>query len=481
MDDKVNPQATLAGLAQAVAQSAQEMSRENKELIEKNKALVLFRKIDDIILSKVTDLGQIAQQVVDTIVNELAFRAVVILLLGKKDNSLIRLVISRTDSITQAEVKLNQKLFGEKIPLTEEGNLIVKAVKTQRMQITHGLNNTLTPHFSDEQSKLAAETIGITASFVYPLVVREEVIGAMLVSINDAEGLSEFKNALIDRLAGIIGVAINNALLYQEIQGANVRLKEVDKLKDEFVSIASHELRTPLTAIDGLVSMILDGEYGAVNQDLKQPLEDVNTSSVRLIHLVNDMLNLSRIKAGRMKYTLSEFSIADVITEVVHLLQPISEQKGLQLTAANLDPVTVQGDSDKVKEVLNNLIGNSLKFTDKGSITVSTKADEDKIEVDVTDTGIGIAKEDQQKLFGEFAQLESGKGRPPGTGLGLHISREIVRKIGGDLWIKESDKGTRSTFAFSLPKSQSALAMRVKEEIEKEAQNNPDQKSDTIK
>ena len=465
MDGKINPQVTLAGLAQA----AQQMSKENKELIEKNRALALFRKIDDIILSKVTDLAQIAQQVADTIVNELAFKAVVILLLDKKDNSLARLAISRTDLIMQAEAKFNKELFGEKTPLTEEENLIVKAVKTKHMQITHGLNNTLIPHFSDGESKLAAEIIGITASFVYPLVVREDVIGAMLVSINDKEGLSQFKNDLIDRLAGVIGVAIDNALLYQEVQGANLRLKEVDKLKDEFVSIASHELRTPLSAIDGLVSMILSGEYGPVNKELESPLADINTSSARLINLVNDLLNLSRIAAGRMKYTLSDFLCSDVINETIQLLAPVAKQKNLLFVTTNLEESYIQGDADKVKEVLNNLIGNSLKFTDKGSITVSAKAFEDKVEVRVSDTGIGIAKEDQQKLFGQFQQLESGRGRPAGTGLGLHISKEMVRKMGGDLWIEKSEKGVGSTFVFSLPKSQSELAKKVKEEIEAEA------------
>ena len=229
--------------------------------------------------------------------------------------------------------------------------------------------------------------------------------------------------------------------------------KEVEKLKDEFVSIASHELRTPLTAIDGLISMVLDGEYGEVDKNLKQPLEDVNTSSARLIHLVNDLLNLSRIQAGRMKYTLSEFSIADVITETVQQLEPLFTKKGLRLTTERLKKVRVRGDSDKVKEVLNNLIGNSLKFTDKGGVTVSLKVTGDKVHIFVRDTGIGIAKKDQSKLFGNFQQLESGAGRPAGTGLGLHISKEMALKMGGDIWLEKSDSGKGSTFAFSIPKS----------------------------
>jgi signal transduction histidine kinase len=258
------------------------------------------------------------------------------------------------------------------------------------------------------------------------------------------------------------------------------REREIDKAKTEFVSLASHELRTPLTAIDGLVSMILEGEYGEVNNNLKQPLADVNISSERLIHLVNDLLNLSRIQAGKMKYILSDFPIADVIIEAVHLLQPLSEQKRLQLTTAKLESILVQGDLDKVKQVLNNLIGNSLKFTDKGNITISVKSEEDKINVYIADTGIGIAKEDQNKMFGKFEQLESAIGRPTGTGLGLHISREMTRKMGGELWLEKSEMGSGSTFAFSLPKAKSALAGKVKKEIGEEVKTNPDQKSDII-
>ena len=268
----------------------------------------------------------------------------------------------------------------------------------------------------------------------------------------------------------------SNISFFVGIERDITREKEIDRAKNEFVSLASHELRTPLTAIDGIVSMILGGEYGEVNENLKEPLEDVNTSSERLVHLVNDLLNLSRIQAGKMKYTLSDFPIADVIAEAIHLLQPLSAQKGLQLIAAKLERVIVQGDLDKVKEVLNNLIGNSLKFTDKGNISISAKVARDKAEVKITDTGIGISKEDQQKLFGQFQQLESGLGKPAGTGLGLHISREMTRKMGGELWIEESEVGVGSAFTFSLPVAKSQLAQKVKNEIEKDNNVSPEKK-----
>lgn len=260
------------------------------------------------------------------------------------------------------------------------------------------------------------------------------------------------------------GVPIGAVEVFRDI----TKEKEIDRMKTEFISLASHELRTPLTAIDGLVSMILDDEYGEVNSNLKRPLKDVATSSKRLMYLVNDLLDLSRIKAGRLKYTLSEFDIAPVISEVCELLKPIAEAKGITLSISQVNAAVVLADIDKVKQILNNLIGNSLKFTDKGSIMLSTKIDNDRAVILVTDTGIGIAKEDQGRLFGQFQQLKSSKGRPPGTGLGLYISKEMVRKMGGDLWLEKSEIGTGSTFAFSLPIAKSKLAQKIKDEIEAE-------------
>src|SRR3989344_1684623 len=269
----------------------EEIYKKNKDLAERNKTLSLLRKIDEIILSKVTDIQQTAQQVANTIVDELEYKLVAILLLDKKDDGVVKLALSQTDLVMQAEIKMNQSLFGVKISLLDENSLIIKAIKSQRMQLTHGLNDVLTPHFSAEQAKIAQQMIGITTSFIYPLIVRGEVIGAMVVSINDTDGLSDFKNDLIDRLAGVIGIAIDNALLYLAIQDANERLKGIDRLKDEFVSLASHELRTPMTIIKSYLWMLLEKEGGALSDKQKIYISRAYASTQRLIDLVNDMLN----------------------------------------------------------------------------------------------------------------------------------------------------------------------------------------------
>ncbi len=272
----------------------------------------------------------------------------------------------------------------------------------------------------------------------------------------------------------------NNVKFFVAIERDISQEKQLAKMKDEFLSVASHELRTPLTAIDGLIAMIREGEYGKVNKELQQPLADVNLASERLINLVNDLLSVSRIEAGRLKYNLTDCHVKNGINEVIRFLEVVAKEKGLTLKAGKIPDVSIQADKDKVRQILNNLIGNSLKFTDKGGITITAKEEGELLIIKVSDTGIGIKKEDQQKLFQKFEQLDSGKGRPAGTGLGLFISKQMCQKMGGDLWLAKSEFGKGSTFAFSMPKTGSKTAKQSAELINQEALSNPNQKADLI-
>lgn len=255
------------------------------------------------------------------------------------------------------------------------------------------------------------------------------------------------------------------------------RERQLERAKDEFLSIASHELRTPMGAIRAFVSMILAGDYGPVNNNLIDPLTDIKASAVRLVELVNDLLAVARIEAGRMQFNLTDFPITHPLEEVVHSLIPLGKEQGVPITVNAEADVSVQADLDKVKQVLINLIGNSLKFTDKGTITVSSHIKKDTVEITVADTGIGMTKVDQKKLFGKFVQIFSAQeGKPAGTGLGLYISRQIIRKMGGDLWLKESSPGTGSVFVFSLVCSGTLKARKAEREIRTEANLHPDQK-----
>lgn len=242
--------------------------------------------------------------------------------------------------------------------------------------------------------------------------------------------------------------------------------RELEKLKDEFVSLASHELRTPMTAIKGLISMIFEGDYGEINESLKEPLGDVATSTDRLIQLVNDILDVSRIEAGRTRFNIIDLQLSDLAAEIIQMFKPLTSKKNINLEIVGSVPLKVSADSDKVKQILINLINNALKFTDKGSITIAFRSDDQFAYISVVDSGIGISKEDQQKLFSKFTQVSSSQlGRPVGTGLGLYISKEFAIKMGGDLWIARSEPNMGTTFTFTLPLSNTDIAAEVAKKL----------------
>ncbi|HEX6461991.1 MAG TPA: porin PorA family protein [Candidatus Saccharimonadales bacterium] len=254
------------------------------------------------------------------------------------------------------------------------------------------------------------------------------------------------------------------------------RERELEKTKDEFLSIASHELRTPMGAVRANTAMMLDGDFGPVNKGLVDPLRDVHASSVRLVELINDLLSAARIEAGRMKFTLNEFDPADILKSTVRDLAPLASEKGLRLSFEG-ETAPIQADLNKLRQVLTNLIGNALKFTKDGAITVSGRLRDDMLEVAVTDTGIGIALAEQKRLFGKFSQIGSEEsGKPVGTGLGLYISRQMMRKMGGELWLQASRPDKGSTFKLSVPRAHTSSARKVKRAITQEAEEHTDQK-----
>lgn len=238
----------------------------------------------------------------------------------------------------------------------------------------------------------------------------------------------------------------------KDLQDANVKLQELDKLKDEFVSLASHELRTPMTAIRGSLSTILEGYAGDIPDKAREFLTAAYAENERLIRLVNNLLNISRIESGRLKFDFQPVDVNAMVEEVVTNLQITAAEKKIYLTHKLEEQLPkAQADEDKVKEVLINLIGNAIKHTYEGGITVTTQKKDDAIVVAIVDTGHGIAKEDHDLLFQKFSQIKTVyKKETGGTGLGLYISKKIINGHNGEIWF-ESEVGQGSTFYFSLP------------------------------
>jgi len=228
--------------------------------------------------------------------------------------------------------------------------------------------------------------------------------------------------------------------------------REIAVMKNEFVSMVSHELRTPLTSIKGYVDLIVDGEAGEINDIQREFLQIVQENSDRLVSLINDLLDISRIESGRVHLKIEPLEIADVVQGVIDTFRTYAESSNVTLTshvARNLPRVAA--DRDRVGQVLMNLVSNAIKYSPGGgSVGVNVKRRGDHIHIEVTDTGIGISEEDQRQLFTKFFRVDSSLTREiGGTGLGLSICKSVIDLHGGEIWVK-SREGEGSTFAFSL-------------------------------
>ncbi len=451
-NDPVNPPIQDASTLQSeLAHATEEMYKKNVELNERNKTLSLLRKIDVIVLSSVTDPKLVAQEVANVIVAESEFKGLIVYELSTH-NSLNPLADAYTG------IGETGKVYAEEIPLTLSSNSVVRSVMEKKMQILPSLSDIAPSQNTKEELRTLEGSVGMQSIIAFPLVIRSNVIGAIVIVLDEKlENVSPSQKDMIERLTGVIGIAVDNALLYRAIQGANEKLKQVDKLKDEFVSLTSHELRTPMTVIKSYVWLLLEGKTGQLTDQQKLYLKRTYDSTIRLIEMVNDMLNISRIESGRFTINPIPMNLVALVQEVVSEMQAKAQELGVHLFASVPDtiPPQITADSDRIKQVLINLIGNSLKFTPKdGSVTVICEQKDTSMLVRVKDNGMGIRAEDMEKLFKKFNMLGGSyltKQAGQGSGLGLYLSKNLIELHHGRIWVESEGEGKGATFSFTLP------------------------------
>jgi signal transduction histidine kinase len=314
------------------------------------------------------------------------------------------------------------------------------------------------------QNKVAVALPLRVKSTYHGLLILEDKSSGEIYSQQDIDVLEIF--------APQISVAIQNALSYDEIKhfadtlkeevriattdlrAANRRLTHLDKIKNEFIFIATHELKNPVTAMRGYLSMISEGFYGKIPDKMKDPLTQIQNSNQQLVELVNDLLQIARSEAKTLTIKPETVDLCSTIDAVCGNVKSLLDQKGLKLdhNCPSEKPL-VTSDPIRLKEIINNLVSNAIKYSEKGTITISHEVKNNVVITHVKDEGVGISKKDAEKLFTRFYRVEDQAAKGiPGTGLGLYIIKQITEKMGGQIWF-ESEVGIGSTFSFSLPQA----------------------------
>ncbi|MDO8436038.1 MAG: ATP-binding protein [bacterium] len=419
-------------------------------------------------LTRVLDLDRFSFLVVSTLINTMKLERTAILLreektgeyqiqtnIGFKEENGIALV--NDEFLTKWMERTQKPLVYEELSLL---------IRDTRKDGEKGEERKKLEALRDDMKKMGA-------AFCLPLFMERKIIGLILLGNKiSKDPYSEQDVGLLITLSNQVSISLQNALLYSETMkfGAKLEkevaertkelkeayddLKKLDKAKSEFISIASHQLRTPLTAIKGYISMMLENTYGTPPEKMEKPLKNIYISNERLLKLVNDLLNISRIESGRLEIKLEEASVEELIVSIVEELKNVAKEKGVYLKfekpAKPISKISI--DKDTIRQVIMNIIDNAIHYTSQGGVTIKVKSQKLKVQIKISDTGEGMTKEEISRLFESFARGEAGtRFWTEGMGLGLYVAKKFVDMHKGKIWAESKGKGKGSTFYIELP------------------------------
>jgi signal transduction histidine kinase len=302
-------------------------------------------------------------------------------------------------------------------------------------------------------AKATHEATGLRAILVVPMISDGEAIGSITTSFTEPGEFTEKQIALLNSFAAQAVIAIRNARLFREIQDKSRQLEIANQHKSDFLANMSHELRTPLNAIIGFSEVLLEKMFGEVNEKQLDYLQDIHSSGKHLLSLINDILDLSKIEAGRMDLDIAEFDLRSALQNAMTLVKERAQRHGIELSLEADEAIgAFRADERKFKQIMLNLLSNAVKFTPEGGrIGVRARPVGNAVEIAITDTGVGIAPEDQKMVFDEFKQVgRDYTKKAEGTGLGLALTKRFIELHGGSIRL-ESAPGKGSTFTFTIP------------------------------
>ena len=439
--------------AKLIVRTDLELNKAQEELDKRLSALNALQKTSRLI-STTLDINEIFRRLEKALVTELRFERSLILMFDDKKNLSDR-IQSGFSKETIQNIISNFARDHALIATLKEGR-IVSSFNTPR-----------------QKKEKITQFFGVENFILTPLLTQDGIIGFLFVgNQGGASIIVEGDEELISILANQIGQALENAQLFEEVfrsrqdleskiqertkelASALEELKKISKAKSDFVSAVSHELRTPLTSIKGYASILMTGKIGELPEQVKERLEKVNKHSDNLVGLINDLLDISRIEAGRVEMKLEKHNIPTLIENIRDLLSPQLKDKNIQLTTqlpAHI-PDNLLFDHSQIERVFINLLSNAIKFTPKGgTICIKIESHPDHILCEISDTGIGIKDEDIPRIFAEFYRVDNEINQVvKGTGLGLALAKNIIEAHQGKIWVT-SKVNAGTTFHFTLP------------------------------
>jgi signal transduction histidine kinase/ActR/RegA family two-component response regulator len=333
------------------------------------------------------------------------------------------------------------------ITIHRESTLVGRAAAARRpLEIPDLAHAELDPHldilFRD----------GWRSVLAVPMLRGDKVVGVLAIRRRGTGSFPPDVTELLQTFASQSALAIVNARLFRELETKTSELEIASRHKSEFLASMSHELRTPLNAVIGFSEVLLDRMFGEINERQEEYLRDIWNSGRHLLELLNEILDLSKVEAGKMVAELSTFCVGSALEDTLAMVRERATVHAITVTVEVADDVVmIVADERRFKQVVLNLLSNAVKFTpDGGSVSIRAFRDGNELTVTVTDTGIGVPPEDQERIFESFQQGRRGAPKEEGTGLGLTLSRRIVGLLGGRMWL-DSTPGVGSTFGFSIP------------------------------
>lgn len=429
--------------------------KKNIELSVRNKTLSLLSKLYEIGILTLSP-KDLASHIAKTVQADLSFELVGIYTFDKAEDCLNPLHVSESDKLAKIMQKLKVDFTETVIHNASDHEFFGQGVRNKVQNMTNDVEQAWDGVLKEKELQALSSKSNIKTVLLHPLTVENRVLGVIVFALNrDYETLTQFEKESEKSIVNVIALALEKAFLYKQLEDANSNLKELDRQKDELLSMVSHQLAAPVTAIKWYIELLLDEEVGSLNKEQKTQIGTMQNLTTNLSELISMILDVSRIQLGRMKVEKQKMPLTNLVEEILKVIQPKIEEKQLKFGLVDkLKTKEVAYDKRLTRMTIENLLTNAVKYTSaNGKVTLKLEEEPDWVVISVADTGIGIPKTEQDKIFAKLFRASNVRDKVEGNGFGLFVAKGAIESQGGSISF-QSEEGKGTTFRVRLPTSE---------------------------